>query len=231
MSGDEGGALVRRPRVYIDHFQIAVEDLDTAAVLFEHEYGLSSIPGGRHPGRGTANRIIPLGSDYLELIAVVDSAEAAKLPTSQRVADAIAGRHRFATWAVRTDDLAAMRRYLGSAGFDLPPISRGARTRPDGVTLEWQMQETVKDATPSPLPFLIQWSLPEGMYPGAAPIRHRSGARRIAAVRLADPHPERSMERLRTLLGDDIDFRLESAPHAGVRAVELETPSGRMMLG
>src|SRR4051794_41286944 len=63
-------------RVWIDHVIYAVDDLDTAgAALFDRE-GLASVPGGRHEGWGTANRIVPLGESYLELIAVVDVEEA-----------------------------------------------------------------------------------------------------------------------------------------------------------
>ena len=48
-------------RVWIDHVIYAVDDLDTAgAALFDRE-GLASVPGGRHEGWGTANRIVPLG--------------------------------------------------------------------------------------------------------------------------------------------------------------------------
>jgi hypothetical protein len=42
----------------------------------EGRYGLASIEGGRHPGWGTANRIIPLGDAYIELVTVVDDEEA-----------------------------------------------------------------------------------------------------------------------------------------------------------
>ncbi|HEY8778025.1 MAG TPA: VOC family protein [Gaiellaceae bacterium] len=62
----------------LDHVLIAVGDLAAAAHEFEVEHGLASIEGGRHPGWGTANRIVPLGKSYLELVAVVDQDEAAR---------------------------------------------------------------------------------------------------------------------------------------------------------
>ena len=55
--------------VELDHALIAVAVLATAASEIEARYGLASIEGGRHPGWGTANRIVPLGDTYLELIA------------------------------------------------------------------------------------------------------------------------------------------------------------------
>ena len=56
----------------IDHVLYAVRDLDEAASRLATEWGLATSDGGRHPGHGTANRIVPLGSDYIELIAIVD---------------------------------------------------------------------------------------------------------------------------------------------------------------
>ena len=69
-----------RENLQIDHVLIAVADLADVAREIEARYGLASVEGGRHPGWGTANRIVPLGETYLELIAVVDEAEAAREP-------------------------------------------------------------------------------------------------------------------------------------------------------
>ena len=61
----------------LDHVLIAFTDLEAAAREFEARLGLSSVDGGRHRDWGTANRIVPLGSSYLELVAVVDVGVAA----------------------------------------------------------------------------------------------------------------------------------------------------------
>ena len=60
----------------IDHVIYATRDLDDAAGRIERELGLVSLPGGRHEGLGTQNRIVPLGGGYLELLAVADLPEA-----------------------------------------------------------------------------------------------------------------------------------------------------------
>lgn len=62
----------------LDHALIAVADLATAGREIEARHGLASIEGGRHLGWGTANRIVPVAEAYLELVAVVDEAEAAQ---------------------------------------------------------------------------------------------------------------------------------------------------------
>ena len=88
----------------LDHVLIAVSDLETAASEVEQRHGLASVEGGRHQGLGTANAIVPLGGTYLELVAVVDEAEAAR----ERVRKLGGRRRRFRAccgWCVRTDDL------------------------------------------------------------------------------------------------------------------------------
>src|SRR5207247_9143223 len=72
--------------VELDHVVIAVRDLTGAARAMDATFGLASIEGGRHPGRGTANRIVPLGDAYLELVTVVDEAEAGQSPFGRWVA-------------------------------------------------------------------------------------------------------------------------------------------------
>jgi hypothetical protein len=69
--------------VELDHVLLAVTDLAAAGRELQARYGLASVEGGRHPDWGTANRIVPLGDSYLELIAVVDQAA---------TADCLAGR-------------------------------------------------------------------------------------------------------------------------------------------
>ena len=78
---------------------LAVTDLRAAAWELQARWGLASVEGGRHPDWGTANRIVPLGASYLELVAVVDQQAAAGSSFGRRVArgaspwaDRLAGR-------------------------------------------------------------------------------------------------------------------------------------------
>ena len=45
----------------LDHVIVAVSDLATAARELAALHRLDSVVGGRHPGWGTENRIVPLG--------------------------------------------------------------------------------------------------------------------------------------------------------------------------
>jgi hypothetical protein len=206
-----------------------VASLDEATDSYARHHGLNAVPGGRHPGRGTANSIVPLGDAYLELIAVVDGAEALSQPQSLRVARAVESGRPFAVWIVRTNDLDSMRSHLAGAGFRLPPPTEGSRRRPDGVELSWRTQELVPDAEFSSLPFLIEWRLEPSLYPGAMPSRHRSRPRGVARVVLSDPDPPSAAARLRLVVGDDVAFTVERG-EPGVRAVVLDTEGGLLNL-
>jgi glyoxalase-like protein len=219
-----------RPGVSTDHILVAVRDLVEAAHRFETTYGLRALQGGRHPGVGTANMIIPLGSTYLELIAVVDQDEAQRSPTTRRISQAVTDGRTFATWAVRTDNLDALREHLLAHGLELAPPVAGARERPDGVTLRWRSQMLVTPGDPSVLPFVIEWQVPAGQHPAQAAVDHPSKARGIRTVRLGDPDPGGAAATFKTLFGDDLNVAFERAATSGVAAVELDTPDGALTI-
>jgi hypothetical protein len=215
-----------RPRVSTDHVLVAVRDLAEAAQKFETTYGLRALQGGRHPGVGTANMIVPLGSTYLELIAVVDAAEGQRSPATRRITRAVEDGRTFAAWAVRTGNLGALREHLIAQGLELGPPVAGARERPDGITLRWRSQMLVAPGDPSVLPFAIEWQVPPDQHPAQAAVDHPSQARGIRTVRLGDPDPAGAESLVRKLFGDDLNVSFERAAQSGVAAVELDTPSG-----
>jgi hypothetical protein len=230
LTSPEGGANRRRPSVFLDHVLIPVTDLEPAAERFQDVYGLVALPGGRHPGVGTANMIIPLGHTYIELIAVVDPTEAAAFPRSARVAEAAREGRPFAAWAARTDDLSAVREaYLGR-GEELPRIQPGARTRPDGVTLEWRSQELSSGLEPSVLPFLIEWHVPAGMHPAEAAADHPSGAGDIVFARFEDPDPAAGKNALEDLMAGNLAFSVDRGERCALVEVRLEVPGGRLSI-
>jgi hypothetical protein len=216
--------------VTTDHVLVAVRDLAEAARRFETMYGLRALPGGRHPGVGTANMIVPLGSSYLELIAVVDQAEAQQSATTRRITRAVEEGRTFATWAVRTENLDALREHLARSGLGLADPIAGARERPDGVTIRWRTQLLVTPGDPSVLPFVIEWHAPPGQHPAQAAVDHPSKARGIRTVRLGDPDPAGAAARFRALFGDDLNVAFERAAVSGVAAVEIETPGGALTI-
>src|SRR5262249_18531917 len=163
----------------VDHVVYAVADLDRAAARFLDDFGLASTPGGRHPGWGTANRIVPLGDAYLELIGVEDEAAASGSPFGASVVRAVASGDGWLTWAVRDDRLDAT-----AARLDLA-IGTGERARPDGRILRWR-SAGVDDPSRSPeLPFFIAWEGPDATHPGRTPVEHPSRVDGIARIELS----------------------------------------------
>ena len=68
----------------VDHVLLASGDPTLSSSVLASRGGLDSFAGGRHPGWGTANRIVPLGHAYLELVSILDEDEA---PSSRTGSD------------------------------------------------------------------------------------------------------------------------------------------------
>lgn len=177
-NGTARGAFRRSPslgRVEIDHVLIAVADLAAAAREMKEHHGLASIKGGRHPGWGTANRIVPLGETYLELVAVVDEAEARQSVFGRWVASGANISGQPIGWAVRTDDIEEVGRRLGL------PVHAGSRVTPNGDRLEWRAAGMEEAAADGSLPFFIEWGAGTS-FPGRALVKHPGGTPVITRI-------------------------------------------------
>ena len=194
----------------LDHVVYAVPDLDEAAVRFREMFGLDSTEGGRHERWGTANRIVPLGDQYLELVAVVDETAAARTGFGRGVLERASAGGGWFTLAVVADDLDAVAERLGLE------IGSGSRTRPDGETLRWR-SAGLDDPRREPwMPFFLDWDVPDELHPGRARAGHGVRADGIAWVEVGgDAH------RLRGWLGgEELPIRVfEGEP--GIRRVGL----------
>jgi len=198
----------------LDHVVLAVADLASAADELEKRHGLASVAGGRHPGWGTENAIVPLGGTYLELIAVADEAEAAASPLGRWVAAGSDGGPRPLGWAVRTDDLEVVAERLGLAARS------GSRSTVDGEELRWRYAGVEQAMDEACLPFFIEWA--EG-----APFPGRAGSPQLGLRELrltGDP------ARLADWLGaKDLPVVIEPGPAAVVRVV-LDGPGRTVVL-
>jgi hypothetical protein len=210
--------IARAVNIELDHALIAVADLAKAGQEFEERHGLASIEGGRHPAWGTANRIVPLGDSYLELIAVVDAAKAAESAVGRWVASGVTDPARPLGWAVRTSYLDEIARRL-----DLS-ISAGSRVTPDGGRLTWRTAGMDQAVAEPALPFFIEWA-PGTKLPGQAAMRHPAGKARISRLVLhADPN------RLAEWLGNHqlpIDVRPGTS---ALRAIYVSSEAGEIVL-
>ncbi|MDH3260408.1 MAG: VOC family protein [Acidimicrobiia bacterium] len=202
----------------IDHVIMTVRDLNAAADRLSDSHGLGSVPGGRHRGHGTGNRIVPLGHSYLELMAVVDPDEAPGSPLGRWVADQVTRGDRLAALCLRTDDIEAVARRLGQEPEGM------SRQRPDGTELSWRLVG-MQIALSEGLPFFIQWDVPAQYHPGLARADHRIEPSGVTWVELGgDPQQLAAW-----LEPHDLDLRVVPG-HKGIRRLGIGTADGEIVL-
>lgn len=203
----------------LDHILMAVADLPTAGREMEERHGLASIEGGRHPAWGTANRIVPLGDSYLELVAVVDASRAAESTFGRWVASAVSSTARPLGWAVRTSELDEIARRLELS------VQAGSRSTPGGVQLRWRSAGIDQAAAEPSLPFFIEWETGARL-PGQVSIRHRAGTARISRLVLAG-----DSDRLAAWLGDH-QLPIELRPgRPAVTTIYVSSDAGEICIG
>jgi hypothetical protein len=196
---------------------VLVDDLD-AARRWAAEVGLVALDGGRHPGRGTANVIVPFGVEYLELLAVVDPDEARSSADGQAVLDALAGRGPGpARWSLESDDLEAEGRRLAL------PVEERHRVRPDGAVIRWRAVG-VNEAWVDPWRCaFMAWEDPV-RHPARTPEPHPCGATGVAAVEVGVPDAGRA----RAWIGGAVPRAvvLHEGSATGPFAATIATPDG-----
>ena len=171
-----------QPAVAIDHFILAINDLDRGVAEFERMTGVRPVFGGVHPGRGTQNALASLGDGrYIEILA--------PNPKEPNPAEPIGGLAALtvltpAGWALGTTDLAAVATRAEARGLGVSPIRPGSRALPDGSRLEWQTLGIMKPAH-NWAPFFIQWTNP-ALQPSATSPRGCT----LQSAALEDPNPD-----------------------------------------
>ena len=137
----------------IDHVLIAVRDLDAAKDTFER-LGFKVTPEGRHPGRGTSNRLVVFGEEYLELISVHDPEGDLFRPNLPSFLDAREGLFIF---SMGTGDVYGRVRGVRSAGVLITNPVKGSRQAGDGTTAySWTQAEIAPEEMPGSQTFFIQ---------------------------------------------------------------------------
>jgi glyoxalase-like protein len=200
----------------IDHVVLAVRDLDASAERLWGEHGLRFVAGGRHPRWGTANMIAPLGSDYVELLSVVDERVGSETALGKMLLGLTVDGDRWFSVCVADDDIDTTAARLGLT------VQPGARTRPDGTEVRWRGAGIEDRADDLWLPFFISWDVPRELHPGAAPVRHRVDAEGIAWVEVGGDEV-----RLGAWVGGaDVPIRVVDDADRRVRAVGISLRDG-----
>jgi hypothetical protein len=198
---------------------VLVTDLDLARRQME-ALGLTVLEGGRHPGRGTANLIVPFGAQYLELLAVVDEAEALLSPQGRPVLRALA-RHGpgLARWSVEPADIEATAERVEC------PIERRQRVLPDGTTVSWR-SVGVDGAWDQPWRCaFMAWDDP-ALHPARTAVVHRSGATGFAELEVEVEDKRAVLAWLGGRVPEGVNISLGT--QAGLRGLDLSSPAGRI---
>jgi hypothetical protein len=201
--------------VRIDHTIIGARDIDAVADRLWERHGLASLPGGRHPGWGTHNRIVPLGGPYLEIIGVADEKEAMRDPMGRWLLAHTATGDPLMGWCCETGDIEVRARRLGLA------LEPGGRVRPDGTRLTWRLAG--REVALGERPFFIAWDDPETR-PGLLGAPHAVEVHGIAHVEVGG-----SADRLAGWVDDDVPVRA-LGDGGGLRAVVIATADGEIRL-
>lgn len=197
----------------IDHLIYAHPDLDTAVATLHRRFGVEASGGGSHPGRGTHNKLLGLGSrTYLELIAP-DPSQPAPATTRPYGVEGIT-QGGLVGWAVAVEDIEAARTYARSHGFDPGPVVDGHREDATGRLLRWRATANAQVA--GLIPFLISWG--DTRHPAVdAPVG-------LTLRSLSVEHPQPT--EIRTALaamGADVEVR--RAPRPALMA-RIDSPHG-----
>jgi hypothetical protein len=185
-----------------DHMVLGINDLERGIAFVEERAGVRPVFGGVHPGRGTQNALLSLGTRrYLEIVA---------LDPKQSVTPWVPGlaemhEPRLVAWAAHTDDIATLAQKAKATGFSIEGPGDGSRDRPDGKVLHWKSFR-LEDDRGGLLPFFIEWSR-DSAHPSVDAPSGCSLERFLAAA----PQPDKLAAEYRSLGVEIATMRAEKA--------------------
>lgn len=167
-----------------DHAMIAVRDLDEASRQYS-ALGFDVVPGGRHPGRGTQNVLMRFGWGFVELIAIHDPAERARLgPQGEGLTNFLKAREGgLVDVILETRAMDQLAKRLAEAGAEVGVPFPLGRVRPDGFVTKNRILPTGPVSTRHLYPGLIEWESPdpERLSPERQ-VAHANGTIEVVAV-------------------------------------------------
>jgi hypothetical protein len=190
----------------LDHILLGCSELERGIAFVEERTGIRAAFGGVHPGRGTQNALLSLGTRrYLEIIAP----DPKQSGTPQYRVITKLTEPRIIGWAAHPRNLQSLSAKLAQAGIVTDGPTPGSRSRPDGRTLRWKTL-TLQKNTADLLPFFIEWSA-DSIHPSADSPKGCSLLRFEAA--LPDP---KAVSKQVALLG--LDLPIVKGDHPQLRA-------------
>jgi hypothetical protein len=166
----------------IDHLVFATSDLQQGVDRIETLFGLSTYPGGSHPGMGTRNAILALGPKcYLEIIGP-DPDQTDFQGTRIFGIDTIE-QGKLVHWCVRRDGLRTFAQQVKSRGIELSATIPMSRVTTLGNRLDWELVFPTSFDEDCAIPFFIDW----GSSPHPASECREKGELKEFQIRHPDP--------------------------------------------
>jgi Glyoxalase-like domain len=188
--------------VVIDHVIYAHPDLDAAVAYLANRFGVLATGGGRHPARGTHNKLLALGArTYLEVIAPDPDQPEPDEPRPYGVEGI--SRGGLVGWALAVDDIDAAVANARAMGVDPGGVLDGHRVDTSGSLLSWRL--TSNALTAGVTPFLICWGAAAHPAVTAAP------GLGLKSIHIEHPDPG-SIREVLAALGADVDVRGAPTP-------------------
>jgi Glyoxalase-like domain len=160
-----------------DHIILGCRELEEGIAYAEKISGYRAAFGGSHPGRGTCNALLKLGTRcYLEILA--PDPEQKELAWHKELFTL--EEPLLVGWAVPAANLKHVAAELRGKGVAYTGPTPGSRTKPNGEVLRWETI-TLEDHKAGILPFHIKWAEdsphPSSDAPGGCLYRtsHRTG--------------------------------------------------------
>lgn len=144
-----------------DHAMIAVRDLDEASRKYR-SLGFDVVVGGRHPGRGTHNTMMRFGWGFIELIAIHDPEERARLGREgEGLTSFLKAGEGFVDVIFETQAMDELAARLASGGAEVGTPFPLGRVRPDGFVTKNRILPTGPISTRHLYPGIIEWEKPD----------------------------------------------------------------------
>jgi hypothetical protein len=197
----------------VDHVVYATPDLQVGIERVEKLLGVRATPGGQHPGRGTRNALLALGSGvYLEIIGPDPEQPTPATPRPFGIDDL--EEPRLVTWAAKGKNLEQLSSEARRSGVTLGDVIPGSRRRSDGVLLSWRYTDPRTVVSDGIVPFFIDW--------GTTPHPAATAAQGASLVGLRAEHP--NAQQVQKALGHlALGLRVQTGP----KATLIATLSGR----
>lgn len=210
----------------LDHLVITVPDLAAGVAAVEEATGVRAVPGGSHPGRGTANCLLGLAPTgwaagahtYLEILGSDPQQETpgdGVLPLDAHLATA----PTLQTWAIHPPAFLAKIAAANSAGIDFGEVRDMSRETADGELLEWRLTSRSPLPHEGTQPFLIDWG--ESVHPAEAKLPTLE----LLEFRVETPEPAAALDVLEVFGAADTTVVEGSQPRLRAR---LRGPGGML---